>query len=232
MPCRMSASPDALLERIRGRAAGYDRDNAFFHEDLAELADAGYLKIFVPASDGGLGLGLAAAAQLPAAAGDGGAGHRAGDQHAPGLDRRRARPGRPGRPSLDFVLREAGRRARSSRSGTPRPATTRSSSIPERRPSRWPDGGYCFTGPQDLHQPLAGVDPAGDLRQGPLAADGDGQLVHGFLTAGDSRVRESWTTGTRWACAPASPTPRCWTAPWSRRTGSSANCRSARTRTR
>ena len=25
-----------LLERIRGRAAGYDRDNAFFHEDLAD----------------------------------------------------------------------------------------------------------------------------------------------------------------------------------------------------
>ena len=56
--------PDALLERIRGRAAGYDRGNAFFHEDLAELAEAGYLKIFVPASDGGLGLGLLAAAQL------------------------------------------------------------------------------------------------------------------------------------------------------------------------
>ena len=56
--------PAALLERIRGRAAGYDRDNAFFHEDLEELAAAGYLKIFVPVSDGGLGLGLSAAAQL------------------------------------------------------------------------------------------------------------------------------------------------------------------------
>ena len=33
--------PDALLERIRGRAAGYDRDNAFFHEDLADLTAAG-----------------------------------------------------------------------------------------------------------------------------------------------------------------------------------------------
>ena len=32
-----------LLERIRSRAAGYDRDNAFFVEDLAELRDAGYL---------------------------------------------------------------------------------------------------------------------------------------------------------------------------------------------
>jgi alkylation response protein AidB-like acyl-CoA dehydrogenase len=33
-----------LLERIRERAAGYDRDNVFFTEDLAELRDAGYLK--------------------------------------------------------------------------------------------------------------------------------------------------------------------------------------------
>ena len=55
--------PDSLLDRVRGRAAAYDRDNAFFHEDLGELAAAGYLKLFVPESDGGLGLGLAAAAQ-------------------------------------------------------------------------------------------------------------------------------------------------------------------------
>jgi len=32
-----------LLDRIRSRAAGYDRDNAFFVEDLDELRDAGYL---------------------------------------------------------------------------------------------------------------------------------------------------------------------------------------------
>ncbi|SFN59392.1 Acyl-CoA dehydrogenase [Mycetocola miduiensis] len=32
-----------LLERIRGRAAGYDRDNIFFTEDLDELRHAGYL---------------------------------------------------------------------------------------------------------------------------------------------------------------------------------------------
>lgn len=35
-------APD-LLDRIRARAAGYDRDNAFFHEDLDELRAAGYL---------------------------------------------------------------------------------------------------------------------------------------------------------------------------------------------
>ena len=33
----------ALLDRIRSRAAGYDRDNAFFTEDLDELKAAGYL---------------------------------------------------------------------------------------------------------------------------------------------------------------------------------------------
>jgi alkylation response protein AidB-like acyl-CoA dehydrogenase len=32
-----------LLERIRSRAAGYDRDNVFFTEDLEELRAAGYL---------------------------------------------------------------------------------------------------------------------------------------------------------------------------------------------
>jgi alkylation response protein AidB-like acyl-CoA dehydrogenase len=32
-----------LLDRIRSRAAGYDRDNAFFTEDLEELKAAGYL---------------------------------------------------------------------------------------------------------------------------------------------------------------------------------------------
>ena len=50
--------PDALLERIRGRAAGYDERNEFFFEDLEELAAAGYLKAFVPVSDGELGLGV------------------------------------------------------------------------------------------------------------------------------------------------------------------------------
>jgi alkylation response protein AidB-like acyl-CoA dehydrogenase len=34
----------ALLDRIRSRAAGYDRDNAFFAEDLDELRAAGYLR--------------------------------------------------------------------------------------------------------------------------------------------------------------------------------------------
>lgn len=39
----MSALTPELLDRIRSRAAGYDRDNAFFAEDLDELRAAGYL---------------------------------------------------------------------------------------------------------------------------------------------------------------------------------------------
>lgn len=54
----MSILSDDLLERIRARAAAYDRDNAFPHDDLAELADAGYLRALVPTQFGGAGLGL------------------------------------------------------------------------------------------------------------------------------------------------------------------------------
>lgn len=38
-----SAEIEATLDRIRGRAAGYDATNTFFTEDLAELRAAGYL---------------------------------------------------------------------------------------------------------------------------------------------------------------------------------------------
>ena len=49
---------DALLERIRSRAAGYDRDNTFFTEDFDELVALGYLRALVPVDFGGLGLSL------------------------------------------------------------------------------------------------------------------------------------------------------------------------------
>lgn len=50
---------DALLLRCADRAAGYDRDNSFFHEDFAELKEAGYLTMAVPRELGGRGLSLA-----------------------------------------------------------------------------------------------------------------------------------------------------------------------------
>ncbi|MFT4305927.1 MAG: acyl-CoA dehydrogenase family protein [Microbacterium sp.] len=56
--------PDDLLERIRGRAAGYDAENRFPEEDLAELRDAGYLAVLVSTDRGGAGLALAEACVL------------------------------------------------------------------------------------------------------------------------------------------------------------------------
>lgn len=59
-----SILPDDLLERLRERATGYDADNRFFDEDLADLRAAGYLKVLVPTDRGGLGLGLEQATAL------------------------------------------------------------------------------------------------------------------------------------------------------------------------
>ncbi|WES64852.1 acyl-CoA/acyl-ACP dehydrogenase [Microbacter sp. GSS18] len=56
--------PEDLLDRVRARAAGYDRDNTFPQADLDELRSAGYLAILVPEELGGAGLTLAQAADL------------------------------------------------------------------------------------------------------------------------------------------------------------------------
>ncbi|MGC5627479.1 acyl-CoA dehydrogenase family protein [Georgenia sp. Z1344] len=55
---RRQVLTDELLETIRSRAAGHDRDNTFPHDDLADLRAAGYLTAFVPAELGGGGLSL------------------------------------------------------------------------------------------------------------------------------------------------------------------------------
>ncbi|PPF70934.1 acyl-CoA dehydrogenase [Clavibacter michiganensis] len=57
---------DALLARIRSRAAGYDARNAFFAEDLEELRAAGYLRLLVPTDLGGSGASLADAVRAQA----------------------------------------------------------------------------------------------------------------------------------------------------------------------
>ncbi|MDZ8172004.1 acyl-CoA dehydrogenase family protein [Microbacterium xanthum] len=55
---------DALLERIRSRAATHDRENTFPHDDLDDLRSAGYLAALVPTELGGRGLTLAQMALL------------------------------------------------------------------------------------------------------------------------------------------------------------------------
>jgi alkylation response protein AidB-like acyl-CoA dehydrogenase len=173
--------PDALLERIRGRAAGYDRDNAFFHEDLAELAAAGYLKIFVPASDGGLGLGLAAAAQLqrrlataaPATA-------LAINMHLVWTGVAQVLAAR-GDSSLDFVLREAGQGEifafGNSEAGNDSVLfDSRTAAVPHA------GGGYAFTGRKIFTSLSPAWTRLGIFGKDTSAGNGDGQLVHGFIT--------------------------------------------------
>jgi hypothetical protein len=48
----------STLNGFRERAAEADRNNTYFHEDLAVLTDLGYLGAAVPRTHGGLGLGL------------------------------------------------------------------------------------------------------------------------------------------------------------------------------
>jgi alkylation response protein AidB-like acyl-CoA dehydrogenase len=58
-PRQRADLPVDMLERFRARAGELDRVNAYFHEDLAELRDVGYLCAAVPEHLGGWGLDLA-----------------------------------------------------------------------------------------------------------------------------------------------------------------------------
>ncbi len=54
-----SVLTEEMLERFRGRAGDYDRENRFFQEDFDELKESGYLLLCVPKEFGGTGLTLA-----------------------------------------------------------------------------------------------------------------------------------------------------------------------------
>ncbi|UZX03440.1 acyl-CoA dehydrogenase [Arthrobacter sp. CDRTa11] len=173
--------PQALLERIRGRAAGYDRDNAFFHEDLAELAAAGYLKLFVPAADGGAGLGLEAAAQCqrrlataaPATA-------LAVNMHLVWTGVAHVLAER-GDHSLDFVLKEAANGEifafGNSEAGNDSVLfDSRTVATP------LPGGGYRFTGAKIFTSLSPAWTRLGIFGKDEGARGGEGELIHGFIT--------------------------------------------------
>lgn len=187
--------PEPLLDRIRGRAAGYDRDNAFFSEDLEELAAAGYLKIFVPASDGGLGLGLAAAAQLqrrlataaPATA-------LAINMHLVWTGVAHVLAAR-GDSSLGFVLAEAAQGEifafGNSEAGNDAVLfDSRTDAVPQR------DGGYSFTGRKIFTSLSPAWTRLGIFGKDAAARDGDGELVHGFITRNTPgyKILDDWDT--------------------------------------
>ena len=187
--------PDALLERIRGRAAGYDRENAFFHEDLEELVGAGYLKMFVPADDGGMGFGLEAVAQCqrrlataaPATA-------LAVNMHLVWTGVAHVLKAR-GDTSLDFVLKEAADGAifafGNSEAGNDSVLfDSRTMAAP------LPDGGYSFTGTKIFTSLSPAWTRLGIFGKDPDAREGEGELVHGFITRETPgyRIVDDWDT--------------------------------------
>ena len=185
--------PEALLERIRGRAAGYDRTNSFFQEDLDELAAAGYLKLFVPASDGGLGLGLEMAAQCqrrlataaPATA-------LAVNMHLVWTGVAQVLAAR-GDDSLDFVLQEAGQgeifafgNSEAGNDSVLFDSLTVATKLPA--------GGYSFTGTKIFTSLSPAWTRLGIFGKDAQAREGEGELVHGFITRETSgyRILEDW----------------------------------------
>ncbi|MFP3579194.1 acyl-CoA dehydrogenase family protein [Arthrobacter sp. fls2-241-R2A-200] len=187
--------PDALLERLRARAAEYDLKNEFFHEDLADLAAAGYLKLFVPADDGGLGLGLEAVAALqqrlataaPATS-------LAINMHLvwTGVARIMAAHGDD---SLAFVLREAGQGEvfafGISEAGNDSMLFD-SGTIAEPLAG----GGYSFTGRKIFTSLSRGWTRLGTFGKDASARDGAGELVFGFLRRDEPghETLDDWNT--------------------------------------
>ncbi len=187
--------PDSFLERIRSRAAGYDRDNAFFQEDLQELAAAGYMKLFVPVSDGGMGFALEAAAQCqrrlataaPATA-------LAVNMHLVWTGVAHVLRCR-GDSSLEFILKEAaeGEIFAFGNSEAGNDAVlfdSRTEAAP------LPDGGYAFTGTKIFTSLSPAWTRLGIFGKDPQGRDGAGELVHGFITRETAgyRILDDWDT--------------------------------------
>ncbi|MBO9577337.1 MAG: acyl-CoA/acyl-ACP dehydrogenase [Microbacteriaceae bacterium] len=189
----MDLDPE-LLQRIRGRAAGYDRANAFFEEDLAELREAGYLRVrplLETARDQRL-----LAAHAPATA-------LAVNMHHVWLGVARVLRDR-GDHSLDWVLEDA-ERGELFAFGISEPGNDLvlwdSATTAERVPSTPGDragsqGGWTFTGTK-IFTSLApawtrlGVFGRAETPEGP-------RLVHGFLTREDGHDPDGVTTLDDW----------------------------------
>ena len=185
---------DDLLERIRTRASGYDRDNAFFDDDLAELADAGYLRGLVPEESGGLGWSLADAVRAQSRlAGAAPATALAVNMHLVWTGVAKVLRDR-GDDSLEFVMREAGDGevfgfGISEAGNDLMLFGSRSTAEPQA------DGGYRYTG----RKIFTSLSPAW-TRLGTMGLDTESadapKLVYGFIDREDPDVRtlDDWDT--------------------------------------
>ncbi len=193
MPSETAILTDAMLYGMAERAAGYDQENRFFHEDFAELRKAGYLTMAVPKEFGGGGLNLLEASHQT----------RRLAYHAPatalGTNMHVYWTGvaadlwRTGDRSLEWVLKDAMNgevfNAGHSERGNDLPvllSTTKAEKV---------DGGFRFTG----HKMFGSLMPVWSrygLHGMWADAPGGPQIVHAFMprdTAG-YRIVETWDT--------------------------------------
>lgn len=185
---------DDLLTTIRSRAAGYDRDNAFFTEDLADLAAAGYLRAMVPASFGGAGLTLRETAHEQARlAGAAPATALAVNMHHVWTGVARFLHER-GDASLDWLLEEAGRGEvfgfGYSEAGND---LVLLGSRTQARPDG--DGGYTFHGRKIFTSNSPGWTRLGVMGLDDTDPD-DPRIVHAFVTreGGGFEILDDWDT--------------------------------------
>jgi alkylation response protein AidB-like acyl-CoA dehydrogenase len=195
----MSSTPDqqllsdALLLQMAKRAASYDEENRFFHEDFADLRDAGYLTACVPRDFGGSGVDLATLCRA----------QRRLAYHAPatalGVHMHLIWPGvaadlwRRGDTSQEWLLREvaAGEVFASGHSerGNDLPVLLSTSKAEK------VDGGFAITG----HKMFGSMAPVW-TRYGTHAlwaeAEGGPAIIHGFLPRDGAgyRIAETWNT--------------------------------------
>jgi alkylation response protein AidB-like acyl-CoA dehydrogenase len=185
---------EELLERIRGRAAAYDRENRFFDDDLAELAEAGYLTAMVPEELGGSGLTLTEMAREQIRlAGAAPATALAVNMHHVWMGvARTVRAG--GEDSMDFVLQEAAA-GEVFAFGISEPGNdlVLFGSDSEARPDGV--GGFSFHGVKIF----TSLSPAW-TRMGTFGTDSSGDdgphSVYGFITrdGGGVEVKDDWDT--------------------------------------
>lgn len=195
----MSSTPetllhDELLERIRERAPGYDRDNTFFTDDLDELSEAGYLKALVPEEYGGLGWGLDDAVQgQMRLAGAAPATALAVNMHLVWTGVAKILRDR-GDDTLDFLLREAGTGevfgfGISEAGNDLMLFGSRTAAEPQ------PDGGYRYTGRKIFTSLSPAWTRLGTMGLDSVSADAP-KIVYGFIDREDPDVRslDDWDT--------------------------------------
>ncbi|MCB7137932.1 acyl-CoA dehydrogenase family protein [Cellulosimicrobium marinum] len=197
-PAPRTLLPDDLLEAVRSRAAGYDRDNAWFAEDMDDLAAAGYLRALVPESFGGAGLGLRETAREQARlAGAAPATALAVNMHHVWTGVARSLHER-GDSSLDWLLDEAGR---GEVFGFGYSEAGNDLVLLGSRTEARPDGagGYTFHGRKIFTSNSPGWTRLGVLGLDPGSGDrpDDGpHLVHAFVTreGGGVEILDDWDT--------------------------------------